>query len=682
MKNKKILVVIILFLVFVIGVGLYFYFFKVDAKTTLTVNEKNWIESNKNNLIDLYIPNDTPVLSDNGDGVIFDFLSDLEEDTGLEFNKSTYVNSDDSSGNYVISFKENMENNDILLYQDNYVLVGKNSLKYLKLSDINNVSVGILENTGDIEKKLNGIGAVTYKTYKNDDLMFSDLKNNLIDLILVPRISSLDKIVTGKYNIVYNVTDYINNYVLSLGSESTLNNILKKYYTKWAEESLNETFDKNLVQNYFSIKNIDEQSQTKFRSKRYSYGFVNSAPFDLTVSDGLRGLNYGLLNSFSDAAAIEIDYKKYSGIAGLTKDFGENKLDIIFDYNNTIKYNMDTFNTVSIYNEKVNIITDQNTNISIGSLNSIGDKEIKVVKDSKIAEFLKENGLSVKEYDNINLLIKNLGKSDLAAIDDYTYDYYIRNDLNTFKTLYSFNLDSDYSFVIRDISANKVFEEIFNYYLSFSDTNKLLNNGYKDLINYNNNSKLFKILTVLFSAVLLVLIGIITGKFIKKRKNPYPKFSKADKLRYVDNLTSLKNRDYFNDNIDLWDSSGVYPQGVIIVDLNNIAYINDNFGHAEGDKVIVEAAGILIKNQLPNSEIIRTNGNEFLIFVLEQDEKKLIAYIRKLNKELKNISHGFGAAIGYSLIVDEVKTIDDAVNEATIDMRNNKFESNSRANND
>ena len=47
-----------------------------------------------------------------------------------------------------------------------------------------------------------------------------------------------------------------------------------------------------------------------------------------------------------------------------------------------------------------------------------------------------------------------------------------------------------------------------------------------------------------------------------------------------------------------------------------------------------------------------------------------------MHKELKTIVHGFGAAAGYSMIVDETKTLDDAINEATIDMRNNKEQAN------
>ena len=76
--------------------------------------------------------------------------------------------------------------------------------------------------------------------------------------------------------------------------------------------------------------------------------------------------------------------------------------------------------------------------------------------------------------------------------------------------------------------------------------------------------------------------------------------------------------------------------------------------------------------QLQNSEIIRTDGNEFLVYLVGYSEKQIIAYLRKLNKEFKGLSHGFGAASGYSIITDAIKTFDDAVNEATLDMKNNK----------
>ena len=63
---------------------------------------------------------------------------------------------------------------------------------------------------------------------------------------------------------------------------------------------------------------------------------------------------------------------------------------------------------------------------------------------------------------------------------------------------------------------------------------------------------------------------------------------------------------------------------------------------------------------------------EFLIYMVGYSEKDVVAYTRKLYKELKELPYGFGATIGYSMIMDDVKTVDDAINEATIDMRNKK----------
>ncbi len=515
----------------------------------------------------------------------------------------------------------------------------------------------------------------TYKTYKDINSMISDLKNNTLNLIAIPKIEYLDTIIKDKnLCIAYNITEYTKDYILKLGDERILNKILTKYYNKWSRENLEENFDKNLINNYFKAKKVDEKEQVQFRSKRYNYGFINNSPFDITTRRGLKGFNYSLLNEFAKSSNIEINYKKYSTISSLVKDFDENKLDIIFDYGSNDKYNMDVYNTISVYDEKVVLLSNQNTNLNINSINSLVGQTINCIKNSKIEAYLTEKGINVKTYENIDKLIHSLRKNDLTIIDYYTYDYYVRNDLSDLKILNTFTLDKDYSFINRDTSTNKTFNDLLNFYLSFINSNQIVNNSYKELLDYNKSNKIFKVAIALLSSILLIIIGIITGKFIKKHRNPHPKLSKTDKLRYIDTLTSLKNRHYLNENIESWDNSNIYPQVIMIIDLNNIAYINDNFGHAEGDKVIVEAAGILINNQLPNSDIIRTNGNEFLIFVLEQDEKKIISYIRKLHKQFKNLSHGFGAEIGYSIINDEIKTIDDAINEATLDMRNNKDE--------
>ena len=54
------------------------------------------------------------------------------------------------------------------------------------------------------------------------------------------------------------------------------------------------------------------------------------------------------------------------------------------------------------------------------------------------------------------------------------------------------------------------------------------------------------------------------------------------------------------------------------------------------------------------------------------EEAKVITYMRRLHKEFKNIPYKFGASLGYSMILDDVKTIDDAINEAVLEIKTNK----------
>ena len=126
-----------------------------------------------------------------------------------------------------------------------------------------------------------------------------------------------------------------------------------------------------------------------------------------------------------------------------------------------------------------------------------------------------------------------------------------------------------------------------------------------------------------------------------------------------------------NDNIELWDSNKVYPQTVIVIDLKGIKEINDTNGHEEGDRQIKAAANILIKTQRENSEVMRTDGNEFLIYLVGYNEKVITTYLHKLNKEFKNLPYDYGAKFGYSMINDEIKTLDDAINESLIMMNDN-----------
>ena len=674
MKRKSLIITLCVLFV-IIGFSLLYIFGVEDKETSLTVAQKKWIEINKNKVIDLAVFSGIPVINNNGNGIVFDFLDSLEKDTGLEFNKLSYTKDNDSNYEYKVKVSSS-EKNSITLYKDNYAVITKKKIHFNNPNEIKNLKIGVLK--GDIDKVsvyLYGSTNISYTPFENDQLLLNSLKESTVDGIVLPKLDYLDSILNNNYYIAYNISEYTKNYVLTLGSNKKLNKILLKYFKNYKKEKYEKSLNKYLSDSYFTLHNIDEKDQTSFRSRRYNYGFVINPPYETTVNGELKGLNYSIVDKFSEVANVEIDFKRYSSIENLLNDFNNNKLDMIPSDVSASKFDMDIYKTVPTYDNRVSIITKGKPNLTINNVSSLSNEKVLSVKNSLINKYLKANSIKTKEYDNIKDLINNLNNDEIAAVDDNAYDFYVRND-KTLHKIGTLDFNIDYGFISRDIKDNKIFNEFFDFYLSFYNTKTLINNSYNNVISSNNNIIILQAVLIIL-AIILAIISIIIGiKLFKRKKRYNVKLSKADKLRYIDSLTSLKNRKYLNDNISKWDSSEVYPQSIIIIDLNNIAYINDNFGHKEGDKVIALGAGILINNQLTDSEIVRTNGNEFLIFTIGHDEKAIISYIRKLNKEFKELSHGFGAAIGYSMINDQIKTIDDAINEATIDMRNNKEEVN------
>lgn len=667
--------------------GVYYVFNKEDKHTTLNLVEKQWIENNKNTVMDIGVVNDIPIFNYDGSGVFLDFLESLEKTTGLELNKVSFQYQDDVELEYAFNIVDKASDDDILIYQDNYVIVTNEKHKYIDLNEIKGLVIGVLSD--DLEQAntylKNNVNNV-FKTYDNVNSIFQDIikpevetdeanKINPINAMLIPKTLYLDRILKrDDLYIAYNITEMSKDFVLTLGKKDKLNNILGKFYSKWSSENYLNSYNNHFSNNYFQFNNINEKDIVNYRSKNYVYGFVENAPYDTKIHDKLSGYNSEFLKEFAKLSNIEIIYKEYSNNNSMYENFNSNKVDLMLETNTNSKYNMDVYKTIPFYNNTLVVVSNISNNLVVNSLNSLFDIELMTINNSEISNYLIKNKLKVKSYDNISKLVKNIKKDSVIVIDKEMYYYYANNKLKNYKIYYEEALPNDYGLVIRDIKENKIFANYLDFYLSFACNKSVINTSYYSLFNIDKKPIILRSLIVGGALLIIVASTILINKTLKKNKDKKAKkiVSKEDKMKYIDQLTSLKNRNYLNENLEIWDDSEVYPQAVVVVDLNNISYINDNYGHVEGDKVIEEAANILIFNQIENSDIIRTSGNEFLIYLVGHDEKAVVSYTRKLKKEFKNITHNFGAAIGYSMIVDAIKTIDDAINEATLAMRDDK----------
>ena len=256
--NKKVGIIAIIVILILGSIGVVRFFTKEDQNTTLTVVEKRWIENNKNNVIDFATLNSVPIVSNNGSGIFFDFISALENDTELEFNKISYESEDNITTDYSLVKKESLNKNDLLLYQDNYVLITSDNIHYTDVSEIKDLKIGILKDTTKkISEYLTGSLNLTYTEYNTSEELKTALDSKAVNAIVLPKLDYLENILTSEnMHIAYNISEYKINYIITLGDNERLNKIITKYLKKWKETDYQNSLNQAFASNYFSYKEI------------------------------------------------------------------------------------------------------------------------------------------------------------------------------------------------------------------------------------------------------------------------------------------------------------------------------------------------------------------------------------------------------------------------------------------
>lgn len=670
--KKKLIIIIPIIIAVVAFIFVYRYYNKEDETTTLTVKEKQWVQENKDQTYDFEVVNDYPLYGLNGEGVVFSFLSDFEENIGLEFNKIPYLKeSETSTDGFRIRILDNdkeIGKNDLPLFNDNYVAVGKTYQRINNIKDFKNVTFGVFkEDSNEISYYLKSGTNLSYKTYDTIEDIYKALDDDEVDMVIVPNIMYLNYTIDNdKYSINYFFTEMQKKVVLTLSKDNEkLNKIVTKYYNKWKQTKYVSEYNDAYLDYYLDANKLDAKTKAELISKNYTYGFVENPPYEEMVNGKVAGIAGEYVDRVSRLSGINFKYKEYKTIDELEKAIDKGEVDLYFDYYN---YNNSKYkSTLSTFIEQYVVLGKEEDEHIVTSFESMKGQELAMLKGDSLYNYFSNNARAkIKTYDNIKDLIKNSGDR-LIVVDREIYTYYQNKEFKKLKLLYTDTMMNDYKFMVK--TNNEAFYDLFNYIINTNSYYNYRNSGISNLhASILEGSTLQQVYTIVLTIIFVPLIILLIAYLIIKKKKQIKKVKASDRHKYTDMLTSLKNRNYLNAKMPEWEESKVFPQAIVMVDLNNVKYVNDNYGHEEGDDLIIKAAGILVNTQLENSEIIRTDGNEFLIYLVGYSERQVATYVKKLGKEMKNLPHEFGAAIGYSMITDEIKTLDDAINEATLEM--------------
>ena len=172
--KKKLIIIIPILIAIIAFVFVYRYYNKEDKTTTLTVTEKKWVQDNAKTAVDFEIINDYPLYGMNGNGVFFDFIKDFEKNIKLEFNKIPYLkDSTATTSSYrirLLDADENIGANDLLIFKDSYIAIGKEYQRLNHIKDMKNITFGVFkEDSSEISYYLKSGTNLSYKTYNKID---------------------------------------------------------------------------------------------------------------------------------------------------------------------------------------------------------------------------------------------------------------------------------------------------------------------------------------------------------------------------------------------------------------------------------------------------------------------------------------------------------------------------------
>lgn len=203
----------------------------------------------------------------------------------------------------------------------------------------------------------------------------------------------------------------------------------------------------------------------------------------------------------------------------------------------------------------------------------------------------------------------------------------------------------------------------------------------------------------------LIVQGSLTGVLVVQSYDPATKYTEEDKdlltiaanqiamaiykkkteERLVfssshDELTGLYNRAYFEEETRRLSDLPQEPIGVIMMDLDNLKYTNDQYGHSAGDQLIRSAATIIRGAFRMSDMIARIGGDEFVVLisnatmdVVQTAIDRIQFNLDRYNSLIQDKAHLIGISIGGS-VTDSGVSLAQAIQAADEEMYRVKAE--------
>lgn len=174
-----------------------------------------------------------------------------------------------------------------------------------------------------------------------------------------------------------------------------------------------------------------------------------------------------------------------------------------------------------------------------------------------------------------------------------------------------------------------------------------------------------------YIVIFMILWKLSNAKLIEQLK----------KLAYYDSLSGIKNKEKFRKD-SMYILKNYYRDDFYLVqlDVNKFKYINEMFGYAEGNKILIHIAHVLNNNMNKYEICARMDNDHFILLIFCSDENELLDRLSKINNEICKLSTANSSK--YKIIMssgiykvtkkDDIQKIDLLIDRANIAAKTKK----------
>ncbi|MBG0253689.1 EAL domain-containing protein [Clostridioides difficile] len=189
--------------------------------------------------------------------------------------------------------------------------------------------------------------------------------------------------------------------------------------------------------------------------------------------------------------------------------------------------------------------------------------------------------------------------------------------------------------------------------------------------NFKNLIGNFMIKVYFYIVIFMILWKLSNAKLIEQLK----------KLAYYDSLSGIKNKEKFRKD-SMYILKNYYQDNFYLVqlDVNKFKYINEMFGYAEGNKILIHISQVLNNNTNKYEICARMDNDHFILLIACNTEDELLNRLSKINKEICNLNTTNSSK--YKIVMssgiykitkkDDIKKIDLLIDRANIAAKSKK----------